>query len=319
MRSLDDVKAWFAQPHIGTVETSAAPWWRLLDTVAPGARVVVVRRPATEVIESLMAIPGVQFDRAVIERTMWRLDRKLDQIEARVPNVLAVGYEALADEPSCAVIFERCLGYAHDHGHWARLSPVNIQINFPALVKYCQAYAPAMEKLATIAKHRTIANMARKPVLDPEGMSFQAESFAKWRDEGHKLFDEHLALVGEAPGDWRCKNIPLMQSLDEAGGMQIVTARSNGRMFGYLMTLISPSMTSPERVAGYHTTFYAASEFPGLGLKLQRAALSMLKERGVDEVFMQAGTRGSGVRIASIYRRLGAENNGQFFKLDLGD
>jgi hypothetical protein len=317
MRSLDDVKAWFSQPNIGTVETSAAPWWRLLDTYAPGARVVVVRRPPSEVVESLLNIWGVQFDRAVIEKVIAKHDRKLDQIERRLPNVLSVAFSSLAVEGVCATVFEYCLGYPHDHDHWERLSPVNIQINFPALVKYCQAHAPAMEKLALVAKHRTIAQMAPREIIAPEGITLQGESFRKWYDEGTRLFDEHLTLVGEAPGDWRCKNVPLMQGLDDAGAMQIVTARSNGRMFGYLMTLISPSMASPDRLAGYHTTFYAASEFPGLGLKLQRKALSMLKARGVDEVFMQAGTRGSGERIGSLYRRLGAENNGQLYKLDL--
>ena len=316
MRSLDDVKAWFSQSNIGTVETSAAPWWRLLDTYAPGARVVTIRRPPSEVVESLMNIRGVQFDRAVIEKVIAKHDRKLDQIERRFSDVLSVQYENL-DEDGCARIFEHCLGYPHDPNLWTRFAPVNIQINFPALVKYCQAYAPAMEKLAKIAKHRTIALMAPSEIIAPEGMTLQGESFRKWYDEGTRLFDEHLTLVGEAPGDWRCKNVPLMQSLDDAGAMQIVTARSNGRMFGYLITLISPSMAAPDRLAGYHTTFYASTEFPGLGLKLQRQALSMLKARGVDEVFMQAGVRGSGERIGSLYKRLGAENNGQFYKLDL--
>ena len=47
MRSMDDISAWFSQPCTGTVETSGAASWRLLDTTAPGARVAIVRRPKT--------------------------------------------------------------------------------------------------------------------------------------------------------------------------------------------------------------------------------------------------------------------------------
>jgi thiamine pyrophosphate-dependent acetolactate synthase large subunit-like protein len=54
-----------------------------------------------------------------------------------------------------------------------------------------------------------------------------------------------------------------------------------------------------------------------LGLKLQRAAASALKARGVDHVFGQAGTRGSAGRIASLYKRLGATDDGQVFRLQL--
>jgi hypothetical protein len=90
MRSLDDVQAWFSQPNIGTAETAGAPWWRLLDRFAPDARVLVVRRPRDEVAESLMSIPGTQFDRDKLDAILLKLDRSLDQIEARLPNVLSV-------------------------------------------------------------------------------------------------------------------------------------------------------------------------------------------------------------------------------------
>ena len=34
-RSLDDVRAWFSQSYTGTVETAAAPWWRLIQRLRP--------------------------------------------------------------------------------------------------------------------------------------------------------------------------------------------------------------------------------------------------------------------------------------------
>ena len=317
MRSLDDVRAWFAQPCIGTAETAAAPWWRMIDRFAPDARILIVRRHPGEVVESLLRIPGTRFDRATLEPIIAKLDRKLNQIERRVPRVLSVPFDDLASEGTCAAVFEHCLPYRHDTAHWRRVAPVNIQIDMRALMRYFEAYVPALTKLAKVAKHQTLAAMNARHPSTPQGMTFQTESFDAWLAEAHHLFDQHLVAVGEAPGDWKKKNIPLMRRLYDLGAMQVMTARSNGRMFGYLMTLIAPSLELENIKTAMHTTFFASPEVPGLGLKLQRAALARLKEQGIDRVFMEAGVRGSGERVSAIYRRLGAESSGQIFRLDL--
>ena len=317
MRSLDDVQAWFSQPNIGTAETAGAPWWRLLDRFAPDARVLVVRRPRDEVAESLINIPGTQFDRTALDSILLKLDRSLDQIEARLPNVLSASFDSLNEEDTCAAVFEHCLQQPHDLDHYARLAPVNIQINMPAIMRHYAAYAPAMEKLALIAKHETIAAFAPEVNEPPEGITFQTEDFDSWVQDADKLFDEHLVQVGETPGNWQNKNLPLMRGLDNVGAMQIMTARCNGRMFGYLMTLISPSLVSPDILSATNTTFFASPEFPGLGLKLQREAIKELKNKGVDELFFEAGKRGSGPRISMLYKRLGAQDHGSAYRLQL--
>lgn len=317
MRSLDDVTAWFSQPNIGTAETAGAPWWRLLDRFAPGARILIVRRPVNEVVDSLMRLPGLSFDRAATERLMTLLDRKLDQIEARMPNVLSVKFDDLNTEATCAAVFEHCLPYKHDHDHWAERADTNIQINMPAMMRHYQAYRPAMEKLAAIAKHQTLAAMHTREPIEPGGVTFQTETFDGWLAGAEKLFDDHLVTVGEAPGNWQNKNLDLMRRIHDAGAMQIMTARCNGRMFGYLMTLVAPSLVSDDLTTATHTTFYASPEFPGLGMKLQRAALKSLKERGVDEVFFEAGQRGSGPRLSVLYKRLGALDHGQVYRMQL--
>ena len=317
MRSLDDARAWFSQGSTGTVETAAAPWWRLLDSIAPGVKVVTIRRPVAEVIASLTRLAGYDID--VLTRAMVWLDRKLDQIEARVPGVISARYSDLADEATCAAIFEHCLPYSHDAAHWRSWDAVNVQINFNAMLRYCEAYKPALDKLSLVAKHRTIGMMARRKFADPEGVTLQTEDFDTWVRDAESLFNEHLVQVGEAPGDWHKKNIPLMRKIYDIGAMQVTTARCNGRMFGYLMTLIAPSLAGEGVTTGTHTTFFADPGFPGMGMKLQRFANDALKARGVDEVLMIAGVRGSAERISAIYRRLGAENNGQLYRLPLSE
>lgn len=312
-RSLEDVKAWLGQPCTGSVETAAAPFWRLLPAYSPEARIVVVRRPVPEVVASLCA--ALDYNVPALTRLMRRLDAKLDQIERRM-DVLSVQFADLATEATCARVFEHCLPYPHDPTWWAALAPVNVQINLALQVRQYNAFVPQLEKLALTAKHRIVANMQREPA-ELDGVTFQHEPFDRFYEDAKPLFREHLVQVGQGPEDFATHNLPVFRALDKAGALQTMTARSNGRMFGYLMTIVAPSLVSPELTMGEHTLFFASPDMRGLGMKLQRAALVALKARGVDYVVMRAGAVGSGPRLGATYRRLGAEDYGQMYRLDL--
>lgn len=315
-RSLADIRTWFSQPCIGSVETAAAPWWRTFREIHEDLNIVTIRRPVKTVVESLVRLG---FDDGAMTRAMTHLDHKLDQIERRIPGVLSIPFHDLETEVACAAVFQWCTPYRHDHEWWATLAPINIQVNMPALVRYANAYRPQLETLAKTVKSQTIASMSRHPIIDPEGITIQQEPFDVFLTDGRRLFEEHLIEVGEAPDNWIHKNLELMRRLDELGAMQVTTARSNGRMFGYLMAIMYPSLESPDLTSAMHTTFYASREFPGLGLKLQRASVNALKKAGVGELYLRQGVRGAGARLGTLYRRMGAEDFGQLFKLELMD
>ena len=317
MRTLDDVKAWFSQPMIGSAETAAAPWWRLFPKVAPDANIVIVRRPVDDVVESLSRIKGTAYDRIALRAAMEYHARKLDQVEARCDNVLSVNFADLETEATCRAVFEHCLPYSFDKAHWQALDGVNIQINLPAMMRYFEAYRPAIDKLASVARHRILSDMAMRPAREPDGMTFQTETFDGWLEDARHLLEEHHVQIGEDPENWRNKNIPLLRTMFEMGAMQITTARSNGRMFGYLMTLMTPSLATAGMTSAVNTAFFADPSCAGLGLKLQRAALSSFRDQGVGEVLWETNTVGGGNRIGSIYRRLGAEEKGSVFRLKL--
>jgi hypothetical protein len=308
---MDDITAWFSQANTGTVETMAAPWWRL---VPPSVHTVVVRRPVRDVVASLMGL-GIAFDEAKLWHVMTRLDQKLDQIECRVPGVLSVRYRDLVNEGVCKEIFEFCLPYRHDPIWWSTLEGLNLQINMLSMMRYWQAYSPQLMKLGNIAKFRTLRAL-RGPSSEIDGVTIVQEPFDTFIRDGQRLFDEHLIEVGEAPDDWKKKNLPEMRAMYERGNLIVTTARSNGRMFGYLMTVIGPSLEK-SALSALNLTFYASTDIPGLGMKLQRASREALREKGVEELFMRAGPRGSGPRLGSLYRRMGAESFGEMFRLDL--
>lgn len=317
-RTLDDVKSWLAQPSTGTVETTAAPFWRLVQRLAPDIRTIVIRRPVGEVVESLLRA-GAAHDRDSVTRAMAALDRKLEQIERRVSGTLSVSYEDLAREELCAEIFTRCLPYPHNHGWWQAVSAVNIQVSMPALVRYCRAYLPQLQKLAKVAKQKELAALRSRPVaLGAASMSFQQESFDTVYRDGKELFANHLVAVGEAPDAYDTKNVPLMRLLEKNGNLVFTTARCNGRLFGYLMAIMGPSLEEDGKISALHTLFYASPDVPGLGLRLQRASIEALSRRGVGEVLLKTFDRGlGGDRIEALYQRLGADRMGHLYRLEL--
>lgn len=318
LRSLDDIRSWCGQSFVGSCETGAAPHWRLLRRYAPGVRIVTVRRPVEECVENMLQVDmqgTACWTHAELIERFKRLDAKLDQIAARWPNVLSVPFDALNFETCCARIFEHCLALPHDPAWWRALAPIDIQCSMPALMRYVRANALQLEKLAKIAKQSQLTELRAKPPEAPAGITFALENFAAAHADAQALARQHLVEIDEAPDTG--KNWPLLERLDELGQLQVLTARSNGRMFGYLVTMLYPSLEDTTRLSAVHTTFYASPEFPGLGLKLQRAALGPLRARGVSELWLRAGTRGAGSRIGTLARRLGAAPAGDLWRLEL--
>ena len=314
-RSLEDVRAWLSQPCTGTSETAAAPFWRLLMHYAPDIKIVIVRRPVGEVMASIERA-GISDDTGTIAALIRQHDRKLDQITQRVPGVLSVSFADLANEAVCARVFEHCLPYRHDHEWWAAWDKHVVSGDIIAQTRYAKANLPQILKLVATAKHRSLALM--RPEGKPlDGFTFQEEDFDTWLRDGVHLFREHSISAGEEPDSYLSKNIPLFRLFSDRGYLQILTARSNGRMFGYQVAVISPTLESPDGTMASLNTFYASKDAPGLGQKLQRASLDLLRSKGVGEVFGRAGVRGDGHRLGALYRRQGFDDYGTLHRLVL--
>lgn len=317
MRGLDDVQSWFSVDRTGSVETAIAPFWRLVQRVTPGLRMATIRRPVSEVVESCIRAGVPEQVRGTLATVLRRHDRKLDQIEKRIPGVLRVEYDDLGSQSACAGLFEHCLGLSFDARWWGRLDGENIQIDLPWLTRYVSAHGPQIEKLRAVARHTMLRDLTSSPTRDLESVTVAEESFETFYRDCREMFERHCALVGEHPQQYQVKNAALARKLEELGRLQIILARSNGRVFGYLFTVMGPSLEKEGRVSATNTMFYAAEEFPGLGLRMQRKALALLKEKGVGEVFYHGGVRGSGPRMDVLYRRLGATEFGAVYRLNL--
>lgn len=143
MRTIDDLKSWFAQDWTGSAETAVSPGWRLIRHYRPDLKVLIVRRPVEEVVDSLMKIDldGIaHYERGRLEAGMKYLDRMLDEASEKMPNVLSVDFHDLENEETCASAFKHCLPYDYDHAWYEIFRPLNLQINTRALMRYRLAH-----------------------------------------------------------------------------------------------------------------------------------------------------------------------------------
>lgn len=312
MRSLDDVKAWLSQPLTGAVETAAAPFWRMALRMRPDLRVVTLRRPEEEVISSWLKINPL-VDQEAMKAIHRKAERKLDQIERRLPNVLSVQFKDLFSEETGKKLFRHCLERDLDRAWLAHMAPLNLQANLPALFRYVKAYASSQEKLRKQARQAEMSALASKPVLGPEGITFQQERFDDAWADAQNLIRDHMVVTNQGVDDHLTKNVPMMRKMDQIGFSQITTARSNGRIFGYVAAIITPSFDSLNKLDAVHLPIFASPHFPGLGLKLLRESTRALEARGISRIFYRAGSRGSGPRLGAAFLRLGAEKNAEIY------
>ena len=316
-RQIEDIQSWLSQDNTGTVETAVAPFWRLALHFKPDLKIVTIRRDPIEAAHSAIKA-GLGTDLEATIELFKKLDRKLGQIERRT-GCMSIKYEDLQKESTCKELFEYVLPYKHDSARWSELNEENVQIDTQALNRYVSVYKVQLGRLYAIARQKSFSILASKRVRDIPGLTLNFEPLQDLLRDGDPAMRDHCVQVGEHPDSFSTKNLPLFQKYEDVGGLQVTVARSNGRVFGYLVSTIGESLEVPGRTWACHTAFYASPDYPGLGLKLQRKAAEGLRDKGVYEVAMRAGTRGSGDRVSALYTRIGAEPFGTYYRLQLGE
>jgi GNAT superfamily N-acetyltransferase len=318
VRSAEDVRAWLSQPATGTVETAAAPFWRLARLYNPSVRFAVVRRDPREVIDSLLRFGC--FDRAALARLLGRYDRALDIVES-LTGTLSVGFHDLNRRSTCAAMFEHCHGRPMPESHFETFSPINLQCDLGSQLIYGQAFAHLMaagaqDCIRVIRRH---CMRSAAPALTEDGVSIQQERYRDFFADATGLMQAHCLAVGEPADQYTRKNLAMFERLDDRGNLLIMTARLNGRMLGYLVSVIVPSLEENNTLLATQLPFYVGEDARGLnlGIRLQKAAMARAKQFGAKRMYCRAGIRGEGRRIGALYRRLGATDYGQMYEIDL--
>jgi len=145
-------------PFTGSADTAVAPHWRTLIKLRPDVKIVTIRRPVEESIASFNRLP-FNWDQEFLKRRIGSIDRKLDQIKARVADVLEVQFHDLVREDVCASIFERCLGVPHDSARWNRLQGMNIQCDMRHISSYVTAHSAQIRKFSDHVRQDAINDL----------------------------------------------------------------------------------------------------------------------------------------------------------------
>jgi hypothetical protein len=161
VRGFDDVQSWLSMPFTGTVETTGSPYWRTAIRLRRDIKIATIRRPISEVFQSLKRIPA-PWSSPLLRAQLLHLNCKLDQIEARCANVKSVPFALLKHETTCADLFEFLLPYKHDHNRWYLMDQSNLQIDVLHQLRETQAHRPQMERASNIVKAETLRNLNRK-------------------------------------------------------------------------------------------------------------------------------------------------------------
>lgn len=109
------------QFRLNSVESGLVPYWRIFPKEL---KIVTIRRDPTEVVASLDSLGMFHQDIRVVY-----LDRKLDQLEKRIPGVLRIDYQDLDDPITILRICYHC-GIPFKFPRWQSLKDTNLQINF---------------------------------------------------------------------------------------------------------------------------------------------------------------------------------------------
>jgi hypothetical protein len=312
LRSMEDVKSWLNQPFVGSVETAIAPFWRLLTN----ARIVVVRRPVEEVVESLLRA-GTTLPRSNLTCLISRLDAKLDQIQSRLTGVLTITYEELDTPEGCRRVFEFTLQRPFDEAWWRFLAPINIQAPVWGMERYITSHLPQLSRMAGEAKREILRNFASRRRHFGGPLRVAPEDFAKWLVEGYELFREHGRYIGRDPDDMTELNWPVMGTMAARGELFVIGAREGSRLVGYAVVILGNDIMKCRVVASL-VFLFALPAFPLLGLRLAREAFREARVRGasVGWLFRTRDSSHSS-RLGVLAERLGATELSSTFEVTL--
>ena len=173
IRGLIDARCWLSQEATGSAETGVARWWRLIRHLQPDIRMVVVRRPVGEVVDSLLRLDlgGVcTFNRTALTGLLEKHDRALDRVERDCPGVLSVRFHDLAEEATCQAVFEHCLPYEHDHWWWARLAPQKLECDMRALMRYVLTHREQIDATGSVCRRHLRGLLSYHTVPSADGL-----------------------------------------------------------------------------------------------------------------------------------------------------
>jgi hypothetical protein len=108
-----------------------------------------------------------------------------------------------------------------------------------------------------------------------------------------------------------------MTALNNVGIFQVLTARVDGRMIGYLSWLIDFDLESKGTLVVNQAAWYVEPGHPIVGVRMLDRALSEFNKAGVEFVYLHHTNNGRGSNLKRLFERKGAELSGFTYRLEM--
>lgn len=139
-------------------------------------------------------------------------------------------------------------------------------------------------------------------------ITYTLEPWATYYRDCQALWPEHWDEIAVQKDRMPMRpDVATYEALDRAGRLQIIAARDEGRMVGYIVSVIRPHMHYADVLAGYEDAYFLTkSHRKGMtGVKLIKEAIRHMQAVGVQKAFFMTKTA---LNMGPIFERLGFEN-----------
>jgi len=136
-------------------------------------------------------------------------------------------------------------------------------------------------------------------------ITYQLEPWATYFRDCQALWPEHYDEIAVQKDRMAMRpDVATYEALEAAGRLQIVTVRDDGRMVGYLLSVIRPHLHYADVLCGFEDAYFLAkSHRRGMtGVKLIREAVRHMQGVGVRKAFFMTKVA---LNMGPIFERLG--------------
>jgi L-amino acid N-acyltransferase YncA len=136
-------------------------------------------------------------------------------------------------------------------------------------------------------------------------ITYQIEPWGTYYRDCQQLWIEHYDEIAVQKDRMEMKpDVASYKALEELGKLQIVVVRDDGRMVGYILSVIRPHLHYANVLCGFEDAYFLSKTHRRgmIGVKLIREAVRHMQAVGVQKVFFMTK---AALDMGSIFERLG--------------
>jgi GNAT superfamily N-acetyltransferase len=150
-------------------------------------------------------------------------------------------------------------------------------------------------------------------------ITYQLDSAEEFIRDAQGLWAEHHELLGTNKDKMPLKpDMATYAALWNTGALQILTCRDDGKLIGYVVTVIRPHMHYAETLCGFEDMYFLTEAYRGgmIGPNLLRQAEKHLKAAGVKKLFFHTK---SFFNRGKLFEKLGFSLSDLIYSKWIGD